>query len=381
MNKKNASATVYMIFFLVIFLAFSAFAVDGTIVLTNRVKLQGATEAAALAAASQFNYDITLDLSKTADNAKMVAKIKQTAEDTFNMMKGDVLTTATIGVEVSTASKQVRLTTKYISQPFFLAFLGVSGINLEAKACAKYEQLPVTANYSSINWISKGAAYRSDIISKSLNMNDTAILKPLGNFPSASYASVENAVNFGALNSAGAVSLGPGGFITIKLPAPIIDKPGYDIYVQEAGDAVEGYMVFAGLDKNPNNPYVQSDNVGEGISWVNISSTFKQKIADSNGNDFSVSASTDGLGIQDKVYGSGYFDIGLKGLAMAKYIRIVDDNSECGFVTSDKTSATTKPFYSVNFYGEASTATAGADIDSVTVLNHVRLMAPKSFSP
>ena len=40
MTKKRASTTVYFIFFFIMFLAFCAFAVDGTITYTNRAKLQ-----------------------------------------------------------------------------------------------------------------------------------------------------------------------------------------------------------------------------------------------------------------------------------------------------------------------------------------------------
>ena len=51
-NKKEASSLLFFVFFFMAFLMFMAFAVDGTIVLTNRVKLQSATEASALAAAA-----------------------------------------------------------------------------------------------------------------------------------------------------------------------------------------------------------------------------------------------------------------------------------------------------------------------------------------
>lgn len=372
MKKKQASSTIYMIFFFIVFLAFCGFAVDGAIVFTNRAKLQSATESTALAAASEFNSKTNL----------LVSDITTAASNAFNLIKPDSLKYATISSEVNLLQKEVRVTTQCISQPFFLSFLGVSGIKLQAKACAKSEQLFATANYPGINWITKGAAYLSDVISKDLNLNDTAILKPLGEFsPPSSYDTLGGAIFFDALNKDYALSLGPGGFITIKLPAPIINKTGYDLFIKEAGDSLDGYMVFAGIDNDPDNPYVQNGTPGAGISWINITSSGKAEISDSNGDDFKDTVSTDGIDVQDRFYGSGYFDIGAKNLAMVKYIRIVDDNEESAYVTTDKSAATTKPFYKANVYGEASTATAGADIDAVTVLNHVKLISPSAYTP
>lgn len=366
MKKKNASATIYMIFFIVIFLAFCAFAVDGTIIFTQRVKLQGAAEGAALAAASQFNSGAT------------VASIQSAASSAFNLLKPDSLKFASITTEVNLGG-QVRVTAKDIAQPYFLAFLGVTGINLEAKASAVSESRSSTANYTGINWITANAAYESDVISKNLNLNDTAILQPLGNFASASYDAISGYVIFNTIDKESdgkALSLGPGGFITIKLPVPIIDKPGNDLYIAESGAAIEGYMVFAGIDNNPDNPYVQNGNTGGGITWINISSSgtpVKLTSAQANGYDATTQLPT---ASQDKFYGSGSFDIGKKNLSMVKYIRIIDDNDESAFVTSDNTN-----YYYTQLYGEASTSTSGADIDTVKVLNHVKLQPSKNYTP
>ncbi len=374
MSKKSASATVYIIFFIVIFLALTTFAVDGAIVLTNRVKLQNLTESTALAAAAEFNY------SSTASAADIRQKVSDTANETFELLNKDGLQVAMINVDVSDTSNKVLIKTSMVSRPFFLAFLGVSGINLEAKACAVSEILPISANYSGINWLSAGAAYLSDILSKDLNLNDTAILIPLGDFASASYDLAAGYVNFGLIESQddNPLSLGPGGFITIKLPAPIVDKPGADLFIKETG-SLEGYFVFAGLDNNPANPYVHSNQPGDGIAWLNISCSGTPEKADSGNLIGAYTAATESatLGNQDKFYGSGYFDIGascVDGISMAKYIRIVDDNNESAFVTSDAST-----YYKTMLYGEASSTTSGADIDAVSVLNHVKLIAASSF--
>lgn len=374
-SKKQASSIIFIIFFLIMFLAFAAFAIDGTIVLTNRAKLQTITEMTALSAASEFNY------SSMASNAQIVQKVTDTANDVFNLLKQDALSSASITVNVNSVTAPTRPTrvlikANAISQPFFLAFLGVTGIKLEAKACAVSEDLNVKANYLGVNWLTNNAAYFSDILSKDLNLNDTAILLPLGDFPSASY--ISGLVNFGFISSEDnqPLSLGPGGFITIKLPVPIIDKPGYDLYIKEA-NTIEGYLVYVGLDNNPDNPYVQHGNEGGGISWVNISCSGISDKTDANNFLGAYTVSTDNLGIQNRFYGSGYFDLGAScvgGISMAKYLRIVDDNDESGFVTNDNIS-----YNKVKLYGEASTATSGADIDAVKVLNHVRLMPSSSF--
>lgn len=388
MNQKNASSIVYIIFFLVALLAFSAFAVDGTIVLTNRAKLQNAAEMTALSAASEFN-----NYSSSATAADITTQVTKTAQETFSLLQPDSLQTAAITVNVKTNEKRVLIIAKMVSQPFFLSFLGITGINLEAKACAQSTPLSVKANYgTNINWLTASAAYLSDILSETSNLNDTAILLPLGDFKSASYNN--NIINFGLINSGTdnqPLSLGPGGFVTIKLPAPIIDKPGPDLYIKEAG-ALEGYFVFVGLDNNPDKPYVQHDmntadsvnTEGEGISWINISCSGVPENQDSDHLIGAYNVPTTGnLESQDKFYGSGSFDIGARcitgteyDISMAKYLRIIDDNDESAFVTSDQNP---NIYYKAMLYGESSTATPGADIDNVSVLNHIKLISPSDY--
>lgn len=359
----NASTLTFISFFIIVFLALAAFAVDGTITFVNRMKLQNITEQTALIAASEFTY------SNNASNADVYSQVYSTAQTTFNYLKQDSLEYATINISVDPGSRKVSLVTTYKSQPYFLSFLGVSGINLTAKAGALSEPLPVTANYTGINWLTASAAYLSDILSKDVNLNDTAIMMPLGNAPSASYDTTSGFVMFSNINSSTKpLSLGPGGFITIKLPAPIIDKEGDDLYIQECGGAVEGYMVFAGIDNDPSKPYVNSSNTGSGISWVNITNTGTSVDSQLDSSALQTTNTQLPTNIQDKIYGSAYFNIAKKNLAMVKYIRIIDDNQESAYYKkSDGT------YTKIMIYGEASTNTAGADIGSVQVLNHVYL--------
>lgn len=390
MKKRQASSTLFIIAFFAAFLAFTAFAVDGTIIFAQRAKLQNATEAAAMAAAAEFN--------SSTDTATQSVNVAASARTTLDLLRVDSLqylnvnNPSNLTIDVDTTNKEVRLTTNYLAQPFFLAFLGVTGIKLQAVACAKSESLDVKALYNSINWITTAGQYFSSIITKDPKLNDTAILPPLGNFMSASLDPSTGWVMYNAINPDTPdvpISLGPGGFMTIRLPAPIIDKPGYDLYIKEAGNAVEGYFVFAGLDNNTgepgatNGPYVNVDKPGAGISWIDISCSAKSDLTDSNGSFKPYSVQTPGLENKTKFYGSANYDLGdscivnnnpQNSISMAKYIRIVDDNSESAFVTSDKTK-----YYKAMLYGEASTATAGADIDSVKILNHVRLKPPSSY--
>jgi len=369
MKRKNANTLVYLIFFFVIFLAFCSFAIDATIIFSQRAKLQSATESTALAAASGFNHQID----------STFAEIKDKADNSFDMWKYNNLKTAEINVEVNINQKEVLITSKMLAQPYFLAFLGVSGIELNAVSCAKSEALLITSHYAGINWVTKSMAYRTDVISKTGNYNDTAILQPIGKMESASLDSVLNLPKFDLLDTANGhpLSLGPGGFLTIKLPNPIIDKPGADILIKEIGDAKEGYFVFVGLDVNPSNPYIQFDRPGDGLKWENITCSGEPM----NNNGLKPrEISTINLGSQVKFYGSAYFDIGdpcsdSGGLSMAKYLRIIDDNDESAFVENGGS------LYPAMLYGEASTPTSGADIDFIKLLNHVQLKDPKEFIP
>lgn len=356
MKKKQASSTLYFIFFFIIFLAFCAFAVDGTIVFTNRAKLQNITETAALAGAEQFNSDNDpSSISATEKN-----DVELVAQKTFDTLKQGGLKTAKVDIDVADAATQtLTLNTSMISQTFFLSFLGVSGINLSAQAKAMNEPKQVFGvNDTHLHWATKKAVYQADVIK-----NDSAILKPLGDFAGASFASSGN-VDYNLISSGDnkPLSLGAGGFVTIKLPVPIIDKTGPDLQITESG-AQEGYMVFAGLDNDPRNPYIDYTNQGAGLSWINISPTADMAMPRGT-------ATTNlGGGAQVKVYGSGNFDIGtsrsgyINPVSMVKYIRIVDDNEESSYING----------IPVKLYGEASSRTPGADIDAVKVLNYVHL--------
>lgn len=349
-KRKQASSIIYIIFFLTTFLAFSAFAVDGAIVLTNRIKLQNITEQAALAAASQFNSSTSLAVART--------NVNLSALGIFNILRVDSLRSAQVNVSFG-SGKNVCLESRFVSQPFFLAFLGVTGINLEAKSCAVSEAFDVNASNTLINWVSASAAYRSDIIFIDGDSDDTAILTPFGNANSVSFTG--GSIKFPLLFSEDdePLSLGPGGYLTLKLGRPAVDKPGNDIYIKESGEAKEGYKVYAGIDLDPVfQPYADKNKPGAGIRWTEITSTCRSA-------DSLPTVYADG-----KCYGSTYFDIqDIANVSVIKYLRIVDDNEEVAYAKNSSGS-----YEKYNIYGEAATNTPGADIDAIKVLNHVRLV-------
>lgn len=358
MKKKQASTTIYIIFFFIMFLAFSAFAVDASIVLTQRAKLQNITEQTALAAASYFN-----DSSAT---------IGTKAQDIFKILSQDSLQYAHAAFKVNVGQKMILVESNVVAQPIFLSFLGVSGVNLSAKSCAISNVLDIAASHDgNVSWLTPNAVYYSNILTDTDNTNDTDIRTPLGEFASASMPSIDSMTPDYTLISKDSdrygLNLGPGGYVTIRLPAPVIDKAGNDIYIKEAGDAQEGYSVYAGLDINPKNPYVKSGTEGDGILWTNISCTGTSE------------DNISGAVLSDKVYGSANFDIGKScdghlGVSMVKYLRIIDDNEEVAFMKNQQGN-----YKSVALLGESSTSTAGADISCVRVLNYVSLMKPSLF--
>lgn len=389
MKRKEASSLVYLISFFVVFFAFAAFAVDATIVYTARAKLQSATEIAALSGASGLTPN-------SRGTGATVGSVQTLALEAFGVFKPDGLESATATVDVNLAGKKVRVTSVNLCQPYFLALLGVSGIRINAVAVAASEMLTVATSYAGVNWVSDSAAYFSDVISAlSASLahiyKDTAILKPIGDYPSSSLDSSTGDMRFNYLAKGDSIplSLGPGGFITMKLPAPIINKPGSDLFIKEMGDSLEGYFLFVGLDVDPGpsidngattGPYLNANKPGSGIRWKNISCSGTPEKTDTSNGVGAYDIATTNLGVQTKFYGSGYFDIGANcsGLSMAKYIRIIDDNDETAFVkNSDGSNSGT--YYKARMYGESSTITSGADIDYVDVLNHVRLLAPSAW--
>lgn len=364
MSKKNASTLIYLIFLFSVILAFCAMAIDATIIYTTRMKLQDATEKAAMAGAGEFSKT-TISIPEQT-HIEQAAKSK--ARNTFKHFLFGALNqnnTKIDSVEAKYSSRKILINSSVSSPTFFLAFLGVQSVKVKAKVCAVSEKLDVKNNTTpTIMWITLKALYYSSVIN---HPQDTSIAGPLGQVISANPEAKFNLIT----NLDGhPLSLGPGGYLTVKLPVPLVNKPGYDLFIEEAGDALEGYFVFAGLDVDSAEHYLNQSSPGFGIQWKNITCSAvgeRPKLGP-------YTVDTPPTGNQKKIYGSAYFDLGddCVNLSLVKYIKIVDDNSESAFVFNQDTDS----YYKTMLYGEASTATAGADIDAIQVLNFVKLIPP-----
>lgn len=380
MKKRRGSATLYLILFITIILAFCAFAVDGTIIYTARAELQSATNATALAVGAEFKPNDTFFNKET---------LKEDANNIFKAQSVGLLKYAKIEkAYVNGNAKMVKLKTSCNTPTFFLGLLGVSVVKINAVATAKAEELDSTSSYGNVSWVNASTAYFTDVISG--DFSDTAVLLPLGSSEDrligASFSKVNGsvAVDYSLINNNyldQPLSLGDGGYVTLRLPAPVINKPGPDIYIGESG-VKEGYVVFAGTDTDSKNPYQNSKKPGGGITWVNIScagvpkeTNFTDAVQDING-----ASKLSGK----KFYGSGYFDIGnscisgeTDSISVVKYLKIFDDNVEDCYTTP--TLNDDSVYHLFKIYGEASTATPGADINYVSVLNNTRLVPSDTY--
>lgn len=336
--------------FAVVFLSLCAFAVDMAVFLTARGEIQHATETAALNAASNFNDEaLSEDIENTAREVISLFKVKGRLLENLNV----------VSVDVKFDARAVKIKAESKVPTYFLGVLGLGYVTVQAQSSAQAaktwldENLPVVINQS------------GSIISRGPVMRDTKIIQPLSSF--SEQIDIDFTSILGEPDNK-ALSLGQGGYLTLRLPYPLIDKSGEDLYINEIG-LEEGYYVFAGKDKNPDKPYLDETNQGDGIEWTNISCLAKT----SQPRTFKVDN-------RIKVYGSAYFDLGAKcsdgsydaDVSYVQYLRIVDDNEENGFLDENATKAQ-------YFLGEGSGATAGADIDGVAILNHAKLIKSSDF--
>lgn len=371
--KKKRKAISLIIFILSIsgIMAFTAFVIDVGMILSVQFELQKAVETAALASASTLEPQSTgTKLFINADTAG------STATSTFNAVlnNNNILTGAILKpVEVNIPSKSVRITAEIDVPTYFIAIVGVKRIKILAKSAAVAAPFylspyfPINSFASGANTYNKGSLMTDD-------EGDTDIRKPVGdNFNENSLLS-----NLYDAHDNRSVSLGPGGYFSARLPIPVVNGDGADLFIKEVGNA-EGYFIFVGVDVDPSNPYENAIVPGAGIKWRDIScsgvpvnTTIGGKIGPQTVT-ITVNSTTQTV---TKFYGSGYFDIGAScagSLSSAKYLRIVDDNNEDGFLATDLSKPVTLP-------GEHSSVTPGVDIDAVGVLHHSRLIRSSDYA-
>ncbi|MDD3149417.1 MAG: Tad domain-containing protein [Candidatus Gastranaerophilales bacterium] len=371
-QRKSGVSLIIVLFGIVAIFAFCSFVVDVAMIMNARAELQKAVETSALVGASSITGELYMEEATLDDNI---------VQSTFNTIKNanPIIKNAVMNVGDSTyfeknlTSRAVKIFAELDADTYFAKFIGISKIKIQAHAAAINTPFYLDPDFpkdfftGSLIDDTEGDAKIQDAVGDNDNLSTSNELT-IKNSGENLYGFPDNK----------AVSLGSGGYITIRLPVPIVDGDGADLYIKELGN-LEGYFVFAGIDNNVNNPYISETFPGDGIQWINISCA---------GTPINVSASdvgayrvivdfTDGSSEETKFYGSGYFDLGATcsndpnnydaSIKSAKYLKIIDDNEEDGFMAKD-------PTYPVLLLGEHSSITPGADIDAVGILHHSRLI-------
>ena len=355
-NKEQGVSLIIFVLSIGALLAFAALAIDLGVSNNIQNELQKATNSAVMVGALEMEPDAMGVINETQARQNAVNSFQQAISGS-SFLSSAVLVDSSGGTSVndpnfvttSVSSRSVKLETRVQVPTFFMAVLGIRNLQVNAQSAA----INCPAYASLIEPMPSGSITNSDIKNPvgGTNANDFNnvgyILGPPNNVP---------------------LALGPGGSITLRMPAPIVNGPGADIYIKELGD-LEGYYVYVGIE-----------GTGGAIQWNNISCTgtpTENALASTT----AAGAYADANG-QYKFYGSGLFDLNLVcscsgcipaplnyqgNINNAIYIRIVDDNSEDGILSADLTRATILP-------GEHSSTSPGADIDSVAVLHHSRLV-------
>jgi hypothetical protein len=379
-NKKGVSLAIAALGMVTI-LSFAGLVIDTGMILNYRNELQKAVETAALLGAS--NLEPIKDSDKIYIDTSQIKKIIQ---ETFDYTKTGFLRNAEMKAadntycDINAESKTVRVYATVNAPTYFLKFIWIPYVKIQAQAAAMSAPFYLSPDFP------KEPVIGSLITDTSA---DTDIRNPVGDNYNANIDPADFTVNYANIYGFPdnrALHLGPGGYIMLRLPVPLVDRGGFDLYIRELGN-LEGYFVFAGTDVNPSNPYINEGTPGDGIEWTNISCTgtpsdisnstaigaYKVNVDYLNGMTISLT----------KFYGSGFFDLDLSctndpqnyngHIKTVKYIKIIDDNSEDGFMADN-------PNISSLLIGEHSSPTPGADIDSVGVFHHTRLISVRDFN-
>ncbi|MCK5177771.1 MAG: hypothetical protein KAQ92_08660, partial [Candidatus Aenigmarchaeota archaeon] len=401
MTRRKGASIVILVFSLLAIIGLASFALDLGYVLNQRYELQKAVESAALLAASEYEvYEEDLGAGNLALKVPAAADIENAATGIasvyYQALKDNnqllnIGTDATPVVTLDASSSAVKVAAGAEIVPFFISMLGIKKIEINAIAAAVSAPVYLSSVYpkptgSILNGL--GLTYRDTEIKDPLG-SDTS----LGAIPTTTVHNQNNDLNniYGQPDG-NSLSLGPGGYITLKLSTILADGKGVDLAIYERGNA-DGYFVYAGIDINPNTAYVDASIPGGGIQWINISCTGIPLYTQTDGmiGCHRTSVQINGVAkIEYKFYGSGLFDLGTKctnpvdgviydgtddttappKLYNVKYLKIIDDNTEDGFFLQPRFNINTPYAVPSIFPGEHSTITPGADIDAVAILHH-----------
>jgi Flp pilus assembly protein TadG len=362
MKKRKGSSLVIFVFGLSTIFALAGLVVDVGIILNCQNELQKSAESAALVAASQLEPQLNSDSTVSVD----MTTIDTLITDTFNKMiaNNPLIKNANFTYDIRHSSKAVRISASADIQTYFMKFIGINQVPVTVK----------TAAMSAPQYLSK----KFPAPSGSVDTANTSLRQPIGgNFNqnwNTATSKWEYTNIFGYPDNK-AISLGAGGYLTITLPAPLIDNKGSDLFIKQVGNT-KGYFVFAGND----------DPVSGQIQWINISCTGIPIGADQTSTVGAYFTSIPGFSKMAKFYGTGYFDLGARcedsvgttyynaDLKSAKYIKIIDDNVEDGFIAGFANQPSV-------LAGDHSSITPGANIDSVALLHHTMLIGFYDLDP
>lgn len=344
-------------------LGFAALAIDLGIANNIQNELQKATTTAALVGALEMEPNELGVINQTQARQATLAAFQQ-AVGSIPMLNTAVLVEASTGntsindplfVRTTPSSRAVSLQARAQVPTYFMAVIGITSLQVNAQAaaisCPAYpaRNLPPPA----------GSVIASVIKDPVGGVNANVFKAAPGSPADASFI-------LGPPDNV-PVALGAGGSVTLRMPAPIVDGPGDDIYVRELGD-LEGYYLYVGIEDG-----------GGNIIWNNVSCTGKPSENVLANAGAAAGAYHDDQG-HYKFYGSGLFDLAKTctsadgngidyagNVKNATYIYIKDDNSEDGILASDLVTPTI-------LLGEHSSSSPGADIDTVAVLHHSRIV-------
>ncbi len=411
MIKRKGSSVIILVFSLFALMGLASFALDLGLILNQRYELQKAVETAALIAASEYepfesggNFTKPTAGQITNSTTGNAALHYLALLDTNQVIQG-IGVAPTVNLNIP--SRAVRVQADATLKTYFLQVLGVNSVTVPARAAAVNLPVYLSGKFP----VPTGSILRGDSTGTGGYL-DTDIRQPLGSTGGGLTTTVFNQnADFNDIYGppdGRVLSLGPGGYITIKLPATLVDGKGFDFAIYERGHA-EGYFVYAGIDVDDTdtdgdapNPYIDASIPGDGIKWVNISCTGvplyvnKNELIGCHQTQVTINGA---VSTDFKFYGSGYFELGSKcttsggtdiynatavgatpRLGNIKYLKIIDDNREDGFLIQPTFGIATPSAIPMLIPGEHSTFSPGADIDAIEIFHHSRLISLGDYS-
>ncbi len=436
-SGKKGVSVIILVFSLFAIVGLSALVLDLGLIINQRHELQKAVESSALQAVSEYELyesdrntanDYRLRLPDNNSAPYDDTKIRDVANSYYKSLK-NFNQLLSIGVKSEPSitfnkdSRAIMVEVNATFPTYFISIFGIPGIEVQAKAAAVNVPVYLSERFprptgSIINGLNgpadPGVDYRDTHIRPPLGWDTSAGAHPTGTV----FNRNSDFNNIYGRPDGKSLSLGPGGYVTIKLPATIYDGKGADFIIYERGHA-EGYFVYAGVDADPADPYIDALNTPDPdsgkrrINWINISCTGIPLYARLDDDEMLGAHRTqvirNGVSYTDyKFYGSGLFDLGAKcvnaidgtvydgtdssssiQIKNIKYLKIIDDNIEDGFFLQPRldfinhpsaTPVDTPHAIPMIIPGEHSTFTPGADLDSIEILHHSRLIRVADFA-